>query len=89
LKNGTVIEQLKHIIAEDLDVNLSLEDINEESSLFEDGLGLDSVSVMEFITMIEERFKFQFSDAELNIESFKSLQMLANIVSNKLKDNNK
>ena len=88
MKSSTVIEQLKHIIAQDLDVNLALEDINEESSLFEDGLGLDSVSVMEFITLIEERFKFQFSDSELNIESFKSLNMLANIISNKLKDNN-
>ena len=88
MKSGTLIEQLKHIIVEELDVNLALEDINEESSLFEDGLGLDSVSVMEFITLIEERFKFQFSDSELNIESFKSLNMLAKIICSKLGENN-
>lgn len=86
MKNKKMLEQLKHILANDLDVNLTVEDIDGESSLFEDGLGLDSVSVMEFITLIEERFGFQFSDSELNIESFKNLNILADLISNKLNE---
>ncbi len=86
MKNKKMLKQLKHILANDLDVNLTVEDIDGESSLFEDGLGLDSVSVMEFITLIEERFGFQFSDSELNIESFKSLNILADLISNKLNE---
>ncbi len=78
-----VIEQLKQIIADDLDVNLKREEINEEVSLFEEGLGLDSVVIMEFISLIEARFGFQFSDDELNMEPFKNLQILARFISTK------
>ncbi len=80
------INQLKHIITDELDVNLNLEKIDENASLFEEGLGLDSIAIMEFITLIEERFGFQFSDAELNLEPFKNLQTLAHFISTKLEE---
>jgi acyl carrier protein len=78
-----VIEQLKQIIADDLDVNLKQEEIDEDVSLFEEGLGLDSVVIMEFISLIEARFGFQFSDDELNMEPFQNLQTLADFISTK------
>ncbi len=76
-----IIGQLKHIIADDLDVNTKLDEIDENASLFEEGIGLDSIAIMEFITLIEERFDFQFSDEELNLEPFKNLQTLAHFIS--------
>ncbi|MDM8566479.1 phosphopantetheine-binding protein [Candidatus Halobeggiatoa sp. HSG11] len=79
-----IIAQLKNIIVEELDVNCELEDIDEKASLFEEGLGLDSVTIMEFIALIERSFSFQFSDEELNMEPFKNLQTLADFISTKL-----
>ncbi len=79
-----IIAQLKTIIVEELDVNRKLEEIDEESSLFEEGLGLDSVTIMEFIALIEKCFNFQFSDEELSMEPFKNLQVLADFISTKL-----
>lgn len=79
-----IIARLKQIIVEELDVNLKLEEIDETVSLFEDGIGLDSVAIMDFVTLIEERFGFQFSDSELNIDSFRNLQILANFISTKV-----
>lgn len=79
-----IIARLKQIIVEELDVNLKLEEIDETVSLFEDGIGLDSVAIMDFVTLIEERFGFQFSDSELNIDSFRNLQILANFISIKV-----
>jgi acyl carrier protein len=80
----TLVNQLKKIIAEELDVNLKAEEIDESTSLFEDGLGLDSIAVVEFISLIEEKFNFMFSDSELSPEFFSNLNVLANLIGSKL-----
>ena len=38
-----LVSQLKTIIADDLDVNLTVEEIDDNVSLFEEGLGFDSM----------------------------------------------
>lgn len=76
----TVIDQLKIIISEELDVNLKSDDIDENVSLFEDGLGFDSVIIVELIALTEEKFGIQFSDDELSIESFSSISVLAECI---------
>jgi acyl carrier protein len=75
-----ITERLKHIIADELDINTKLENIRDDVSLLEDGIGLDSVAVMEFISIIEEKFAFQFSDDELSMEPFKNLSVLSEFV---------
>ncbi len=82
----TIITQLKDMIADELDVNLTREEISEEASLFEEGIGLDSMAIVEFISLIEERFSIQFSDAELRPENFKSLSLVANLITRKVHD---
>lgn len=79
----SVVEQLKTIIAEELDVNLKPEDIDESVSLFEDGLGFDSVIIVELIALTEEKFGIQFSDDELSLESFGNLNVLADCIMKK------
>ena len=83
----SVIDGLKHIIAEQLDVNLDPQEIDESAPLFEEGIGLDSIAIMDFILLIEERFGFQFSDTELNVELFKNLKTLAGLIATKVEGN--
>jgi acyl carrier protein len=45
---------------------------------------LDSVTLMEFISLIEARFSVQFLDEELDFEQFKNLPCLADVISSKL-----
>ena len=80
---STIVEQLKTIIAEDLDTNIEKEAIDENVPLFEDGLGLDSIATVELISAIERDFDFQFDDSELDPEAFKSLKVLAELVASK------
>lgn len=80
----SVLEKLKEIIINELDVNLKLDDIDENASLFEDGIGLDSVTIMEFISLIESKFDIQFSDEDLDFQQFKDLNTLAAFVTNKI-----
>lgn len=79
----TVTSRLKTIIAEELDVNLKVEEIDDEASLFEDGLGFDSIATVEFISLIEQKLGIEFSDGELNPELFSNLKVLADFITTK------
>ena len=82
--SATLVNQLKTIIAQELDVNLKTEEIDENLSLFEDGLGFDSIATVELISLIEKHFDVEFSDSELNPECFSNLKVLANFLADKM-----
>jgi len=81
-----IVNQLKDIIANKLDVNLAYDRIDENVSLFEDGLGLDSIAIVDLIVSIESTFSISIEDGELNADLFKNLKILAEFVRNKLKN---
>nr|VFJ51838.1 MAG: acyl carrier protein [Candidatus Kentron sp. FW] len=78
-----ILQKLKQIISEELDINLKPQEIDENASLFEEGLGIDSVVLMEFIGLIEANFGLQFTDEELSMEPFTNLTALAELISRK------
>lgn len=78
-----VMHKLKVMITEQLDVNIDQEEIDEDVGLFEEGLGLDSIAIMEFITLIEDNFGIQFGEDELNLQPFQNLRTLADFISEK------
>jgi acyl carrier protein len=80
-----VIEELKGIIVQELDVHLKKGEISEDASFFEDGLGIDSIAIVELIALVEERFRIQFSDADLVPSSFQNLRVLGELISEKQK----
>jgi acyl carrier protein len=75
-----IISRLKKIIAEELDVNLKIEDIDEAVPLLEQGLALDSIVLVEFIGLIEHHFGIEFSESDLRMDVFKNLQVLAELI---------
>lgn len=79
-----VLERIKRIVVEDLDVNLAYEDIDETVPLFEEGLALDSVILVELIGFIEKRFDIELRDEALNMETFKNLQSIARVIREQL-----
>ena len=80
----TIVKQLKDIIANKLDVNLTYDEIDENISLFEDGLGLDSIAVVNLIVTIEKDFSIVIPDEKLEADLFKSLTTLADFVRQRL-----
>ncbi len=80
----SIMHQLKEIIAYKLDVNLSIEEIDENVSLYEDGLGLDSMAIVDLIVAIEKEFSLKIDDEELNAELFNTLSNLAQFLQPKL-----
>lgn len=75
-----VLEQLKRIVVDDLDLNLSYDTLSETIPLFEGGLALDSVVLVELISFIEKRFNIELRDDLLNMDTFRDLQSIARVI---------
>lgn len=79
-----VLERIKRIVVEDLDVNLKYEDLDETVPLFEEGLALDSVILVELIGFIEKRFDIVLDHEVLNLATFQNLQSVARVIREQL-----
>jgi acyl carrier protein len=79
-----VLVRVKRIVAEDLDLDLKFEQIDETIPLFEEGLALDSVILVELISLIEKRFGIELRDEALNMETFRNLESVAAVVRQQL-----
>ena len=75
-----VIEDLRSLIAKNLDVNLTIDRIDPDASLLDGGLGLDSLAIVELISLSEAFFGVEFGEQELNMDTFASLRSLATVV---------
>lgn len=74
------IERLKHLVSEKLDMNIRIEDIDPGAPLLGDGLNLDSLALVELISLVEDSFGIEFGERDLNMESFASLRNLAAVI---------
>ncbi len=81
-----IIDIVKKILAEDLDLNISYEQIEDEASFLEDGLALDSISMAEFIDHVERRFSIRILDEDLDTATFKSLGSVVSLIQKRLAD---
>ena len=79
-----IVSRLKSLIAGELDVNIKPEQIADDAAFFEGGLGIDSIAIVELISLVEEEFGVQFSDDDLVPESFANLGALADLVARRL-----
>jgi acyl carrier protein len=80
LSSDIIEQKLKEIIANELDVNMDIDEIDSEISLYEDGVGLDSISIVNLIVQIEEKFQIEFLEADMNSGTFSSISALAKYI---------
>ncbi|GAB4167745.1 MAG: acyl carrier protein [Calditrichia bacterium] len=66
-------------------MNYSLE-VSDETSLLENGI-IDSTSILELISFVEEKFNLEVSDEEIIPENFDSVENLTLFVKKKLGEN--
>jgi acyl carrier protein len=84
MTSDQVLEGIKRIIAEDLELDIDYADLTPAVPLFEDGLALDSVVLVELISFIEKRFDIVLPDDLLTVDTFKDLQSVAQVVGSRL-----
>ena len=69
---------IEHLNLEDL----KLEDIKDDTPLFGDGLGLDSIDALEIIVMLDTKFNIKISNPEEGTKIFQSVNTLAEFIEN-------
>ena len=76
-----LIYQLKQQIIEALNLeDMKPEDIDENASLFGEGLGLDSIDALELIVMMEKNYGIKLQDPAQGKEIFKSVAVMADFI---------
>jgi len=75
--------KLKEKLIEHLNLEgLSIDDIKDETPLFGDGLGLDSIDALEIIVMLDNKFDVKISNPEEGAKIFQSVNTIAEFIEN-------
>ena len=76
-----LILKLKQEIIEVLNLeDVEPEDIDENASLFGEGLGLDSIDALELIVLMEKNYGIKLQDPNQGKEIFKSVAVMADYI---------
>jgi len=72
-------EAIKNMLSERLSVKFNLETCSDDDNLILN-LGLESVDILELVVALEDNWKFIINDDELQLDSFTSINKIANFV---------
>lgn len=73
-----LIEQIKLQIIEALNLEgMTPADIDDDAPLFGDGLGLDSIDVLELIVLMEKNYGIRLKNPEEGKKVFRSVAVMA------------
>src|SRR5438270_13840686 len=76
--NAALERELAALVVEALNLEVQPEEIEANSPLYGDGLGLDSIDILEVALVVSKKYGFQLrSDDENNAKIFESLGSLA------------
>jgi acyl carrier protein len=76
-----LILKLKKEITEQLNLqDIKPEDIDENASLFQDGLGLDSIDALELIVLLQKNYGLKLQSAEEGQTVFRSVRSMADYI---------
>ncbi|MBN1559667.1 acyl carrier protein [candidate division KSB1 bacterium] len=78
----TTKREIKSLIQHTIDMNLTPDKLADDFKIAGDLL--DSMAVTNLILALEEHFGFTFSDEELSLETFSTLESLSAVVHRKL-----
>ena len=83
MKKQEIITKLKDLIVYELDINVKKEELSDDSQLLEGGIGLDSISIVNLIVLIEKNFNIRFQDEEITMDLFSDLDTLSTFIESK------
>ena len=75
--------KLKEIIIDITHSSDEVEDIEDADFLIDD-LGVDSLGMINLITILEREFNIKISKAEVTLQNFKSIELLSRYIGSKI-----
>lgn len=80
MDRDTLRAQVKELLSTGLRLETAAADIPDESPIFGDGLGLDSIDALELVVLVEERFQVAIPDEEVGKRAFGSVNALVDFI---------
>jgi len=79
--SAALIEFLKKMIIDVLKLeDITVEEIGDDTPLFREGLGLDSLDALELVVAIEKNFNVIIEDENVGKKAFESISTLAQFI---------
>ena len=75
-------QKIKEVIIEELMLHETPEDIANDTPLFGEGLGLDSVDALQLVVALEKHFGLKVGDAEKAKLILRSIDTIADAIEN-------
>lgn len=74
-------QELKERIITQLNLeDISVEDLADDTPLFGDGLGLDSIDALELIVMLDKSYGIKLADPKEGRKIFETIQTMADYI---------
>jgi acyl carrier protein len=78
--------QIKQAIVRSLRLPIAWEEIGDDTPLFDEGLGLDSIDVLELALEMERQFGVSITDEQTGMKVMRSVNTLAEFVRSQRRD---
>jgi acyl carrier protein len=76
--DAALVHELAELVVSSLNLEIAPGDIDPQAPLYKDGLGLDSIDVLEVALVVSKRYGFKLrEDDQDNVRIFRSLANLA------------
>ena len=72
--------EVKELLVSGLRLDVRPADIADDTPIFGEGLGLDSIDALELVVLVEERFRVSIPDEEVGKRAFASVNALVDFI---------
>lgn len=78
---SAITQELKEKIIAQLNLeDISVEDLQDDTPLFGDGLGLDSIDALELIVLLDKQYGIKLADPKEGRKVFETVQTMAEYI---------
>lgn len=78
---SALTEELKEKIISQLNLeDITVEDLQDDTPLFGDGLGLDSIDALELIVLLDKQYGIKLADPKEGRKVFETVQTMADYI---------
>ena len=80
MDRAAVLAEVKELLVTGLRLDRPATDIPDDSPIFGEGLGLDSIDALELVVLVEDRFRVSIPDEEVGKRAFASVAALVDFI---------
>ena len=84
MKNSNIKKEVKSVIINSLELDIAPDEIDDNDPLFGEGLGGNSMALVEVIVGLEKAFEIEISDEELIMDVFETVNSIAEFIKSKI-----